>query len=195
MSRSYNFCSNYIFKASHPQVNISSQSPIGSWNCEGMNVDKKYQDNDVYYIRHNHLQGHLSTKKNQQKFVSRVQHEEQARGTRLPSVERRLQPVLKANVKKHISSKHYGIIGLQKPLERAHGGEGRSSPSLFVRSNSFQLPAHFHLLLCVLISSAWQFTVDLASSEPSHGGGGESGSNGMKCHSVVAFVTKDGKRR
>lgn len=81
-------------------------------------------------------------------------------------------------------------IGLQKPPPTTRGGGG--SPSVFLRSNSFQLSSHFHLLPCVLISSARQFTVDAASSEP---GRVEAGSNGMKCHSVVAFVANDAKRR
>lgn len=160
-------------------------------------MDSKNQDNQLYYVdiiifRVTRVQ------KKPQKFPPQVEHEEQAeggRGTRHPSGDGRLQPALKANVQKHISSKHYDIIGLQNPLEQARGRGGLSSLSLFSRSNSFQLPAHFHLLPCVLISSAWQFTVDLASSESSGGGGGESSGNGMKCHSVVAFVTKDAKRR
>lgn len=41
---------------------------------------------------------------------------------------------------------------------------GPPTGCLFFHSNSFQLPSHSHLLHHVPISSAWQFTVDLASS-------------------------------
>lgn len=39
------------------------------------------------------------------------------------------------------------------------------SQSLFFHSNSFQLPSRSHLVPEASISSAWQFTVDLASSK------------------------------
>lgn len=69
-----------------------------------------------------------STEYRREKYVPQVQHgapavDGRADGTRLPY---RLQPVLKVNVKNHISSKHWGIIGLQKPLngEPGWGGGG-----------------------------------------------------------------------
>lgn len=91
-----------------------------------MNVDSKNQDNQLYYVdmiifRVTRVQ------KNPQKLPPQVEHEEQAeggRGTRHPSGDGRLQPALKANVQKHISSKHYDIIGLQNPLEQARGRGG-----------------------------------------------------------------------
>lgn len=89
-----------------------------------MNVDSKNQDNQLYYID-TIIFRVTRVQKTPQKFPSQVEHEEQAeegRGTRHPSGDGRLQPTLKANVQKHISSKHYGIIGLQNPLEQAQWG-------------------------------------------------------------------------
>lgn len=47
VSRSYYFLSKHIFKANHRQVKIPSER---AWKCEGMNMDSKNQDNQLYYI-------------------------------------------------------------------------------------------------------------------------------------------------
>lgn len=93
--------------------------------------------------------------------------------------------------KKHISSKCYGIIRCQKNSDgtNEHWSLRCShSQSFLFHSNSFQLPSVSNLPNMSRLAQLGNLQLILPHLRLSEGGGKETSSNGMKCHSVVAFM-------